>query len=51
MACYVDTSAFMKLVVAEDDSDALRAWVEQTDEDLVASDLLRTEALRAARRH
>lgn len=51
MACYVDTSAFMKLVVAEDDSEALHAWVEQTDEDLVASDLLRTEALRAARRH
>lgn len=51
MAYYVDTSAFLKMVVAEGHSDALRAWVERTDEDLIASDLLRTEALRAARHH
>lgn len=51
MAHYLDTSAFVKLVVAEDDSTALRSWVDHVDEALVASDLLRTEALRAARRH
>jgi len=51
VAYYVDTSAYMKLVVAENDSAALRGWIEQTDADLVSSDLLRTEALRAARRH
>lgn len=51
MALYVDTSAFLKLVVAEADSGALRTWVERINEDLVASDLLRAEALRAARRH
>ena len=51
MAHYCDTSAFLKLVVAEEGSTALRAWATQPGVTLVASDLLRTEALRAARRH
>ena len=53
MPWYLDTSAFFKLVVAEDRSDAMRAWAREQEsfgEKLWSSDLLRTEALRAARR-
>ena len=49
MAYYLDTSAIVKLVVAEEESPALRRWC--ADRALVASDLVRTETLRAARRH
>ena len=51
MAHYLDTSAFLKLVVAEAESEPLRRWAVSNSIQLVASDLLRTEALRAARRH
>lgn len=51
MAWYVDTSAFLKLVVAEQHSSAMRTWAEAHDGDLFTSHLLTTEALRAARRH
>lgn len=51
MAWYVDTSAFVKLVVTEKHSRAMRRWAEAHDGQLFSSDLLRTEALRAARRH
>lgn len=51
MAFYVDTSAFLKLVVRERDSAAARRFLLGHDGSLVASDLLRTEALRAAKRH
>lgn len=51
MAYYLDTSAFVKLVVEEPDSEALRTWIERNDSELFSSDLLRTEGLRAARRH
>lgn len=51
MAVYLDTSAFVKLVVRERHSAALRTWINDRDGDIVASDLLRTEALRAAKRH
>ena len=51
MAWYVDTSAFVKLVVTEEHTSAMRRWAEAHDGDLFSSDLLRTEALRAARRH
>lgn len=48
-AAYLDTSAFLKLVVAEPESAALRRflarWVERT-----SCALLRTEAIRALRR-
>lgn len=51
MAYYVDTSAFVKLAVREQRSQAFRAWAERNNDPLVSSDLLRTEALRAGRRH
>ena len=51
MAYYLDTSAFLKLVVAEAESRALRRWVAKNDADVYASELLRVEALRTARRH
>jgi predicted nucleic acid-binding protein len=49
MAWYLDTSAFLKLLVEEVDSLAMRKWAEQHDS-LWSSQLLRTEALRAASR-
>ena len=50
MAHYVDTSALVKLVVAEAGSAALRRWIDVAAPDLVSSDLARTELLRAVRR-
>jgi predicted nucleic acid-binding protein len=50
VAHYLDTSALVKLVVAEDETDALIAWLDETDGDWVSSDLARTELLRAVRR-
>lgn len=46
----MDTSALMKLVVAEAETTALREWYSAVDRDLVASDLVRTELFRAVRR-
>ena len=46
---YLDTSALVKLVVAEQYSDAMRTWV-QVDRVLVTSDLTRTELMRAVTR-
>jgi predicted nucleic acid-binding protein len=51
LAFYVDTSAYLKLVVAEPESRALRAWVGKQQDGAFASELLRVEALRTARRH
>lgn len=51
MAFYVDASAFLKLVARERHSSPMRRWAEANDGSLVSSDLTRTEALRAARRH
>lgn len=51
---YVDTSAFLTLVKSEEHSAALRRWVQRQQRDghtLCGSDLMRTEALRGARRH
>lgn len=50
MAVYVNTSALVKLVVSEAETDALLAWLEQSAGDPVSSDLARTELLRATRR-
>lgn len=50
LAFYIDTSALVKLVVAEPESDALRAWFADGERDPVACDLVRTELLRAVRR-
>jgi predicted nucleic acid-binding protein len=46
---YIDTSAFLKLIVLEDESAALRDWfVEQSS--IWSSQLLQTEVLRAGDR-
>ena len=50
MAFYLDTSALAKLVVAEPETDALRAWLVEQDRTLVSCDLTRTELTRAVRR-
>jgi uncharacterized protein len=47
---YLDTSAAVKLVVIERGSKPLRHWLAQHDGEIVSSDLLRTELLRATRR-
>ena len=49
MAWYLDTSAFLKLVVEEEHGSAMRAWA-RSGPAAVTSDLLRTEALRTTRR-
>ena len=52
-AWYLDTSAFVKLARTERHSAPLRQWIaeREADGDVVASsDLLRTEAVRVARR-
>jgi len=46
---YLDTSAFLKLVVAEEESAAMRAWMAGSGQ-CWSSQLLCTEALRAAGR-
>ncbi len=50
MIFYVDTSALVKLVVAEAETAALRSWIAAESPELVSSDLARTELLRAVRR-
>lgn len=49
MAHYLDTSALTKLVVAEAETMALRAWLKKAREP-VSCDLARTELIRAVRR-
>ena len=49
MAWYIDTSAFLKLLVDEAESAALQSWLAG-HEPVWSSHLLRTEALRAASR-
>lgn len=50
MAYYVDTSALVKLVVAEPETEALRSWLADRPRDPIACDLVRTELMRAVRR-
>ena len=50
MAHYLDTSALVKLVVAEAETPALRAWLTEVERSPLASDLARTELLRVVRR-
>lgn len=45
---YLDTSAFVKTIVAEPESDELRRWLVERP-DRVSCALLRTEAIRAVR--
>lgn len=49
MAWYLDTSAFLKLIVAERESDAMRTWFASHGPSW-SSHLLQTEAFRAAMR-
>jgi hypothetical protein len=46
----MDTSAAVKLVMVEPGTTALRRWLTGRDGEIVSSDLLRTELLRATRR-
>ena len=48
-ALYLDSSAFVKLVVEEDESAAVRTFLSALSARRVSSALLRTEALRAVR--
>lgn len=48
-ALYLDSSAFVKLIVAETDSRAVRAFLAGRGARRVSSALLRTESLRAIR--
>lgn len=49
---YLDSSAIVKLVRAEDSSEALQSWIdERADSLLVTSALARAEVLRAVRRN
>jgi uncharacterized protein len=50
MAFYLDTSALVKLVVAEAETPALLAWLKAADRAPLSCDLARTELLRAVRR-
>jgi uncharacterized protein len=47
---YVDTSALVKLVVYETETEALRSWISVESPALVSCDLARAELLRAVRR-
>lgn len=50
MAFYIDTSALVKLMVAEPESEALLDWLRDETRRPVSSDLARTELQRAVRR-
>ena len=50
MACYLDTSALAKLVEAESETYALRAWLAERNRTLVSCDLTRMELTRVVRR-
>lgn len=50
MAYYLDTSAAVKLVLAEPRSRAMSMWAVAHADSVVSSDLLRTELLRTTRR-
>jgi predicted nucleic acid-binding protein len=50
LAHYIDSSALVKLVVAEPETAALQAWLDEEDRSAVVCDLARTELLRAVRR-
>ncbi len=49
MAHYLDTSALLKLAVAEPETAALREWLAAQSRPLVSCDLSRTEMLRVVR--
>lgn len=47
---YLDTSAAVKLVIAEEGTNPLLRWLESHESQVFSSDLLRTELLRVTRR-
>jgi uncharacterized protein len=47
---YIDSSAFVKLISLEAETDALLRWLGEHRPSLFASELLRTEVVRAVRR-
>lgn len=47
---YLDTSAAVKLLVAEEGTNPLIRWLESHEDRVFSSDLLRTELLRATRK-
>lgn len=49
MAYYLDTSACIKLVIAESESTAMRRWTRTHSDAMFSSELLRVEAVRTAR--
>ena len=50
MVFYLETSAAVKLIVREAETEAMLAWAADHAENIVSSDLTRTELLRAVRR-
>ncbi|ARJ03803.1 ribonuclease VapC [Cnuibacter physcomitrellae] len=50
MYSYFDSSAFVKLVIPEEASVELKAWVDGSSLSPISNDLLHTEILRAVRR-
>jgi uncharacterized protein len=50
MIAYIDSSAFMKLISLEPETDTLLRWLAEQRPTLFASELLRTEVIRAVRR-
>lgn len=50
MAHYADTSALVKLVVAEPETAALTGWLRNTEPQIASCGLARTELMRAVRR-
>lgn len=50
MAFYFDSSALVKLVLAEAETEALRGWLAERERGPVSCDLARTEVLRAVRK-
>lgn len=44
---YADTSALVRLIVPEAESEALRSWIGEEDAEFASSDLARTELRRA----
>ena len=50
MVFYLETSAAVKLIVREAETEAMLAWAQDHAGNIVSSDLTRTELLRAVRR-
>jgi uncharacterized protein len=50
MYCYVDSSAFVKLIIPEDSSALLKDWLDHSTSLPLASEVLHVEVLRAVRR-